>query len=145
MQFDDHGKFKYMIFHLGAETYGTPLLGVRKVIENRQAKPVPGTSAAFEGMINLNGDIIGVIDLRKLLGITGGPKALSILVFETDKGFHGGIVDKCLSVTEIKDADIDRKPFTGAGEHVLGIGKVNGELVTLIDLSKAAKLLSASA
>lgn len=140
--FEDRAKYRYMIFQLGVEIYGTPLLSVREVIENRDSKPVPNSVDGFEGVINLRGDVIGVVDLRKLLKIQ--PKlSLSILVFETEAGTLGGIVDKCLSVIDIPDSQIERKGLqTRDGlDYCLGIGKINDGLVTLVDLVKVSKLL----
>jgi purine-binding chemotaxis protein CheW len=129
-----------MVFQLGAEVYGTPLLSVREVIENRQPKPVPNTPAGFEGVINLRGDVIGVVDLRKLLGTTP-QQSLSILVFESEMGTLGGIVDKCLSVLDIPESNIERKGIQSreGSEYCLGIAKINEGLVTLIDLVQVAK------
>lgn len=129
-----------MVFQLGVEIYGTPLLSVREVIENRHPKPVPNTPAGFEGVINLRGDVIGVIDLRKLLDTTP-QQSLSILVFESEMGTLGGIVDKCLSVLDIPEANIERKGIQSrdGSEYCLGIAKINESLITLIDLIQVAK------
>src|ERR1700733_14388086 len=100
--FEDRSKYKYMLFHLGQEVYGTPLLQVREVIENRPSKAVPNSVAAFEGVINLRGEVIGVIDLRKMLKINPA-QSLSILVFESSQGLMGAIVDRCIAVAEISE------------------------------------------
>lgn len=137
--FEDRSKFKYMVFLLGGEAYGVPLLQVREVIENRPAKPVPNSLSAFEGVINLRGDVIGILDLRRVLGIE--PKqSLSILVFDTEQGVMGAIVDRCTMVTEIPDKDVDRKSNVGHDGlgYFLGIGKKDGALITLLDLQRVA-------
>jgi purine-binding chemotaxis protein CheW len=142
--FEDRAKYKYLIFQLGEETYGTPLLSVREVIENKPAKAVPNSHAAFEGVINLRGDVIGVVDLRKLLRIPPR-QSLSILVFESELGTLGGIVDRCLSVTEIPDQQVDKKGGLNHGEgrdYFLGIGKLPDGLVTLIDLVQVTRTLA---
>lgn len=142
--FEDRAKYKYLIFQLGDEVYGTPLLAVREVIENKEAKAVPNTDPAFEGVINLRGDVIGVVDLRKLLKITPR-QSLSILVFESELGTLGGIVDRCLAVTEIPEANVDKKGGLNqvGRQYFLGIGKLGDGLVTLIDLVGVTKLLVA--
>jgi len=131
-----------MIFQLGTELYGTPLLSVREVIENRQPKPVPNAAEGFEGVINLRGDVVGVIDLRKMLKLT--PKqSLSILVFESEMGTLGGVVDKCIAVLDIPESSIERKGYQmrDGSDYCLGIGKLSEGLVTLIDLVQVAKRL----
>ncbi len=142
--FEDRAKFKYMIFQLGTEIYGTPLLGVREVIENKAPKPVPNSAAGFEGVINLRGDVIGVVDLRKLLNVKP-LQSLSILVFESEMGVLGGIVDRCVAVAEISERDVEKKGNTGkrdGADYFIGVGKLPTGLVTLIDLVKVTKLLS---
>jgi purine-binding chemotaxis protein CheW len=142
--FEDRSKFKYMLFQLGSEMYGTPILQVREVIENRSPKPVPNSKINFEGVINLRGEVIGVIDLRKILKVE--PKqSLSILIFDTAQGVMGAIVDKCIAVAEIPEKDIDESGGVGqreGGDYFLGIGKRETGMVTLIDLSRVPQVLS---
>jgi purine-binding chemotaxis protein CheW len=135
--FENRSKHKYIIFLLGSELYGAPLLEVREVIENKITKPIPDAVPAFEGILNLRGEVIGVLDLRKLLKIT--PKqSLSILVFDSPKGAMGAIVDRCLSVAEIADKDIEKlggvSQASGGGNYFIGVGKSDTGLITLINL-----------
>ncbi len=144
--FEDRSRFKYMLFQLGGETYGTPLLQVREVIENRASKPVPNSAAAFEGVINLRGEIVGIVDLRKILKIEP-QSSLSILVFDAEQGAMGAVVDRCIAVAEILDKDIDQKSNVGGRDGVnffLGIGKREAGLVTLIDLNKISNSIKVS-
>ncbi|MHA0111797.1 chemotaxis protein CheW, partial [Klebsiella pneumoniae] len=60
---------RYLLFRLGAELYGTPLLEVREIIEWQACKSIPHVSNYFLGVINLRGQITGVIDLRRRFGI----------------------------------------------------------------------------
>jgi purine-binding chemotaxis protein CheW len=134
---------KFLIFRLGVEIYGTPLLNVREVIEYKDPKPVPNSDKSFEGVINLRGEVIGILDLRKIFGVEAPPPA-ALLVFECEMGVLAGAVDKVVSVTEIKDANIDRKQSTGKRndvEYMIGIGKTDLGLVTLIDLMQIPKML----
>ena len=144
--FEDRAKYKYLIFLLNDKTYGTPLLNVREVIENKEAKPVPNSDMAFEGVINLRGDVIGVVDLRKILKVEPR-QSLSILVFESEMGTLGGIVDRCMSVTEIPESAVDKASSMGkrdGANYLLGIGKTSEGLVTLIDLVQVTKLLNSA-
>lgn len=137
-------KERYLIFRMGTASYGTPLLSVREVIENRPAQPVPNSAPAFQGVINLRGEVVGIVDLRKVMGIVPA-ESLAILIFEAEGATLGVIVDRCLAVSEIKTAEIDQKAG-GEGSsqhpHFVGVGKINDQLVTLLDLSKVPGLLS---
>ena len=134
---------RYMIFQMGGETYGTPLLKIREVIENRSTQPVPNSAPSFKGVLNLRGNVVGVIDLRKLLNIEPR-ESLAILIFESEGATLGAIVDRCLSVSEIRETDIRRIDVGDPAEkepYFLGIGKIQESLVTLIDLTYMPKLL----
>ncbi len=68
---------------------------------------------------------------------------MSILVFESEMGTLGGIVDKCISVVEISDSNFERKNLEMRDNSgcYLGIGKVADGLVTIIDLVKVAAMI----
>lgn len=134
---------KFLIFKLGEEVYGTPLLNVREVIEYKEPKPVPNSDASFEGVINLRGEVIGIVDLRKIFNVKSAHPAC-LLVFECELGVLAGAVDKVVSVSEIPANKIDHKGSSGKKsdiEYLIGIGKTDMGLVTLVDLLQIPKLL----
>lgn len=148
MHIDDLGDEKnnadrYLIFELGQETFATPLIEVRSVIEFQEAKPIPHTAAYYKGVINIRGEIVGVIDLRERLDIKGAHSPSSQLVFETGGGMLAVTVDKVVAVAALKDGDIDRKVSPPSGgkhdrSYFLGVGKHQDKLLTLISLHKLA-------
>jgi purine-binding chemotaxis protein CheW len=129
---------KYIVFSLGKELYGAKLLEVREVVETMPTKSVPNTVESFVGVCNLRGQIIGVVDLRKRFDILDAQAERSILfVFETDSGAIAATVDKIISVSNISPKDVEFKPnivSTISSKYILGIAKLNSDLVTLIDL-----------
>ena len=131
---------RFFIFQLGSELCGTPLLGVREVIQPQEVKPVPDTKTHFVGMINIRGQIIGVIDLRLRYGHQiEDSQQQAFVVFDTPKGTIAAIVDRVDSVTAIKLAEIDRSKSVVTeigGEYLLGVAHVRDRLVTLLDLNK---------
>jgi len=133
---------KYLVFELGAELFATPLIEVRSVIEFHEAKPVPHTPPYYKGVINIRGEIVGVIDIRERLGIKGSEKPAAQLVFETDLGSLAATVDKVQAVAALPEADLDRKAAGAEGgkdrAYFMGIGKYEGKLLTLISLRKLA-------
>lgn len=130
---------RYFIFQLGSELCGTPLLGVREVLQPQEIKSVPNTKPYFVGMINIRGQIIGVIDLRIRYG---HPIAVSehnaFVVFDTPKGTIAAIVDRVDSVTSIAHTAIDRSKSVVTEicpEYLLGVAHVRNRLVTLLELN----------
>lgn len=131
---------KYLIYQLGSENFATPLIEVREVIEFRAAKPIPHTSTFFKGVINIRGEIVGVLDLRERLNIKDAAEPMAQLIFETDNGPLAAIVDRVHSVTVIQEKDLERRPAVhAAGEdraYFLGVGKVDDRLLTVVSLRK---------
>ncbi len=133
---------KYLVFELGNELFATPLIEVRSVIEFHTAKPVPHTPSYYKGVINIRGEIVGVIDIRERLGIKGAEKPAAQLVFETDLGSLAATVDKVQAVAALPEADLDRKAASTEKNqeraYFMGIGKYDGKLLTVISLRKLA-------
>lgn len=131
---------KYLVFRLGTELYGTPLLGVREVLEPLNPKPIPNTVEHFKGLINVRGQIMGVVDLRGRFGYPReSPVTLAYLIFETDAGPIAAIVDKVEAVYRFEDAQAQKKPHIRSQvpmDFLLGASTYQNQLVTLIDLNK---------
>ena len=132
---DEH---KFIIFSLGNEIYGARLLEVREVVEALPTKIVPNTISSFIGVSNLRGQIVGVLDLRKRFSIDFEDADRPVfLVFDTPSGALASQVDKVESVSVIAPDDIEDKPnivSTIPSKFILGIGKVDDRMVTIIDL-----------
>lgn len=128
---------RYILFRLGEETYGTPIMKVREVTEYKEPKPIPNSMNGFNGVINLRGEVLGVIDLRKILNITS-TSCLSFLVFENSGSMLAGMVDRVMSVIDIPEVNIEKSTSKNSTtkDYYLGIAKLETGLVTLIDLEK---------
>ena len=130
----------YISFTVGCEVFGVPLLGVREIVEPVEITSISNTSDFFLGMINIRGEIVGVIDLRRRFKHpTIDLPTKAMLVFESVAGPIAAVVDKVNSVVKIPDESIDKKPNISSDVHLdflLGIANVEDKLVTLIDLNK---------
>lgn len=130
---------RYLLFRVGEEVYGTPLLGVREVVEPQVCKKIPNTVPYFKGLINIRGEIVGVIDLRTRFQQTVDDEGTALIVFDTEAGAVGALVDQVDSVMSIKENIIDRNPNISSAvpmEFLIGIAKLDEQLVSLIDLNK---------
>ena len=91
-------------------------------------------------MINIRGQIIGVIDLRLRYGHEPiKSPTIAFVVFDTHRGTIAAIVDRVESVASIPSDAIDRTKSVIteiASEHLLGIAHVNNRLVTILDLNQ---------
>ncbi|MBT4791556.1 MAG: purine-binding chemotaxis protein CheW [Halobacteriovoraceae bacterium] len=136
----DENKMKYLVFWLQGERYGAPLLTVKEVLRTSEIKKVPYMVDHFKGVINLRGQIVSVIDLRARFGLSSEIiSGTYILVFETNNGLLGAIVDEIDSVIKIEDEDVDTNPLIETKvpiDFFIGVGKLSNGLVNMVDISK---------
>jgi purine-binding chemotaxis protein CheW len=134
-------------FQVGRETYGVPITSLHEIVRVPEITAVPDAPEYMEGVINLRGKIVSVIDLRKRFGekkIVSGRRN-RILVVEHKGRLSGLIVDSATEVLKIPAADVDSSPtvFQESGLNcVTGLGKYRGRLIVLLD---PASLLEYSA
>lgn len=131
---------RYLLFEVGKELYGTPLLDVREVVEYQEPKFMPNMVSHFVGVINIRGSIVGVIDLRKRFGEkTDGNAKTAMLVSDTPQGTIAAIVDRVDSVISIEQSMIDEKPpviTSVKQEYLTGVAKAKDRLVTIVELQR---------
>lgn len=131
---------------VGRETYGIPISLVREIVRVPEITVVPNAQQHVEGVINLRGKIISVVDLRKRFGEsnTENNKKNRIVVVELENRTVGLIVNAASEVLKIPPADVEPPSsvfMNGEVDYVTGVGKLNNRLVILLDLNK---LLSGS-
>ena len=128
-------------FRIGRETFGVPIALVHEIVRVPEITSVPDAPDYIEGVINLRGKIISIVDLRKRFGereITVHKKN-RILVVEVENKKVGLVVDAASEVLKIPPSEIDAPPNVfeeGELNYVTGVGKLGGRLIILIDLSK---------
>jgi purine-binding chemotaxis protein CheW len=114
---------------------------VREIVRVPEITAVPRAPETVEGVINLRGKIIPVMDLRKRFGHVDiqPDKKNRILVVELDNKLVGLIVNAASEVLKIPPSDIEA-PGTvfaeGESSYVTGVGKLKGRLIILLDVSK---------
>jgi len=128
-------------FRVGKEIFGVPINLVHEIVRVPEITAVPDAPECIEGVINLRGKIISIVDLRKRFGETQiePSRKNRILVAEIDHKMVGLIVDAASEVIRLAEAEIEAPPevFEESDvKYVTGVGKLNGRLVILIDLTK---------
>src|SRR2546430_8156329 len=99
-------------FQVGRETYGVPITSLHEIVRVPEITAVPDAPDYVEGVINLRGKIISIVDLRKRFGetkIQASPKN-RILVAEIEKRLVGLIVDAASEVIRLPHSEIDAPP-----------------------------------
>ena len=128
-------------FQVGRETYGVPITSLHEIVRVPEITVVPDAPVYLEGVINLRGKIVSVMDLRKRFGEkqVALNKQNRILVVEHSGKLAGLIVDSASEVLKIPAADVEPPPSVfqeGGLNCVSGLGKVNGRLVVLLDMNR---------
>ena len=128
-------------FRIGRETFGVPISLVHEIVRVPEITPVPEAPEYVEGVINLRGKIIAVVDLRRRFGEAEikAHKKNRILVVEVTGKLVGLMVDAASEVLKIPPSEVDLPPNVfeeGELNYVTGVGKLQGRLIILIDLTK---------
>ena len=128
-------------FRIGRETFGVPINLVHEIVRVPEITSVPDAPDYVEGVINLRGKIVSIVDLRKRFGEReiSAHKKNRILVAELEGKMVGLIVDAASEVLKIPPSEIDAPPNVFAENevhYVTGVGKLNGRLIILVDLTK---------
>lgn len=136
---------QYLTFMLRGEVYAIGILSIKEIIEYGGLTSVPMMPATIRGVINLRGAVVPVMDLAVRFGKPAGEvsKRTCIVIVELaiggDQQVVGIVVDSVNAVQEIAAADIEPPPGFGmaiATDFVLGMGKVGGRFVILLDIQQ---------
>lgn len=130
-----------VVFQLADEYYGVDIGAVNTIIRMQTVTTVPQTPKFVEGVTNLRGSIVPVIDLRKRFGLLASEptKTSRIVVVEAAGMMIGMVVDAVAETLRLRADDIEPpSPVICSldSEYLRGIGKQNDRLVILLDLEK---------
>lgn len=132
---------KLVGFRLGDEEYAVDILKIKEIKLLMDITRVPKAPGFVEGVINLRGDIVPIIDLRKKLGLEVKPMGEDsrIIIVEIDHKMCGVIVDGVSEVIEIEESKIFPAPPMVKGidaDYLKGVGKQDDRILILLDLDK---------
>ncbi len=133
------GQRQIACFLLGGEKYAVDIMTIKEVIRPMKVKPLPDCPRFVEGVINLRGAIIPVIDLRKRFGIPAPEKGgkLERMIIAVVKGRIVALtVDHVLEIIWVDRKAISRAPVKtkGGSDFLEGVCKVDDDLATLLNL-----------
>jgi len=136
---------KYLTFGLGDEVYGLEILKVQEIIGLMRVTRVPGLPDVIRGVVNLRGNVIPVIDLRRKFGmeVKADTERTCIVVVRVVRGGQavtvGLIVDDVREVMAITEGQLEAVPrFGGEAEtaFLLGMAKIASRVVMLLDVDQ---------
>jgi purine-binding chemotaxis protein CheW len=137
-------------FHVGAEEYGLDINSITEVVRPQKITTLPRMPQFIEGVINLRGTIIPIVDLRKRFGLAEIRDNLRKMRMVITKGaipsspgsrqeLLGLVVDVVNEVIHVPKKDIEPAPEAATGaqaDFITGMGKIGERLVILVDITR---------
>lgn len=137
-------KKQFIVVGLGSERYGIAIENVLNIIRMLDITRVPAAPPSVRGVVNLRGEILPVMSLRQEFGlekIDQGKKA-RILFVKVDEAPIGLIVDRVYEVVDLDKSDLEQfedDSLEGKKPYIWGIGKIEGDLIALLDLEELVR------
>jgi purine-binding chemotaxis protein CheW len=131
-----------VVFDLADEVYGVEINTVREIIRMQAVTTVPDAPGFVEGVMNLRGNVIPVVDLRRRFNLPAGEKtaATRVVVVDINGEGIGVIVDAVTEVLRITESSIEPASSVVTTEdsyYIRGIAKLTDRLLILLDIEKA--------
>ncbi len=128
-------------FSIGDEEFGVDILKVQEIIRTMEITRVPKAPDFVEGVINLRGKVIPIIDLRRRFGMArrDHDKNTRIIVIDINNMIVGFVVDSVSEVLRISSSTVEPPPPVVAGvesEYIKSVGKLEDRLLIMLDLDR---------
>ncbi len=128
-------------FKIGKELFAVDISNIKEIVRVPEIAKVPDTADFIDGVMNLRGRIVSVIDLKKRfrLGQAVRTKSSRILVAEMDGRIIGLLVDAASEVLKLPSDSIEPPPDTVSGigiNYITGVGKIGERIIILLDIRK---------
>jgi purine-binding chemotaxis protein CheW len=136
---------QFCTFYLEKQLFGVELKGVQEVIRALDVTQVPLAPSVVSGLINLRGQIVTVVDLRRTLQLDPRPtgNASMNVVVHTEDGSVSLLVDEIGDVVEVDESSFEPAPemLSAAMRSVIrGVHKLNDRLMHVLDIDKACEM-----
>lgn len=135
-------EYQLVVFTIGDEEFGVDISQVREIVRLVQITYLPKAPVFIEGVVNLRGQVLAVIDLSKRLGVGSRERGETtrIIVVEVGENTVGMIVDSVSEVLRLSSDCVEEVPSlvdTEVPEHYIkGVGKLKDRLLVLLDLNR---------
>ena len=131
---------QYIVVNIGDEYFGIDIMNIDNIVRMQRITRVPKAEAFFKGVINLRGEVLPVMSLRKKFGIDDDAitNASRIIIVKINGQYPVGIlVDAVKEVISLSDSKIERAVQGVSSDKTMylnGIGKYNNELISLLNI-----------
>ena len=137
----DEGTTNLVTFRLGSGEYAIDIMQAKEIIKMEKITLIPNAPYFVEGVINLRGNIIPIIDLKKRFNLeeSEGDKNTGIIIAKIEDVDMGIMIDSISKVVSMANSDIQPPPsmLQGIGQrYIKGVGKMEDKLLVVLDLDK---------
>lgn len=137
-KYSENELLQLIVFKMGSEEYAIPISCVQEIILKQETTKMPQTPSFVEGIINLRGKIIPIIDGKKKFGLADDSSEGSedkIMVIDLAQDIIGLVVDEVYEVVHVPVSQIDKPPVEVNTENnfLMGVAKFEGRLIILLD------------
>ena len=131
---------QYIVVKIGSEQYGIDISYIDNIVRMQKITRVPKIQTYFKGVINLRGEIVPVMSVRKKMNLDDDviTNASRIIILKLEeKGTIGIIVDEVKEVVTLCTDEIDKTSGSKDGKDMFinGVGKHGDELISLFEIS----------
>ena len=140
----EESQFQLVTFQLGEELYGANIMDVKEIVRLQNVRVIPNAPYYVEGIINLRGEIIPIIDLHKRFRIQALPRDAvdfegGFIILNIDNSKIGIIIDKVARVVTVKAEDVKDPPqmLSGIGsEYIEGVIREETGYLIMLNIRK---------
>ena len=138
---DVENSINLVTFRLGNNEYAIDIMQAKEIIKMEKITLIPNAPNYVEGVINLRGNIIPIVDLKKRFNLeeNEGEKNTGIIIVKIDDVDMGIIIDAVSKVVSIANSNIQPPPpmLSGIGQkYIKGVAKLEDKLLVVLDLEK---------
>ncbi|TXJ46815.1 chemotaxis protein CheW [Brachyspira pilosicoli] len=138
---DVENSINLVTFKLGNNEYAIDIMQAKEIIKMEKITLIPNAPDYVEGVINLRGNIIPIVDLKKRFNLeeNDGEKNTGIIIVKIDDVDMGIIIDAISKVVSIVTSNIQPPPpmLSGIGQkYIKGVAKLEDKLLVVLDLEK---------
>lgn len=139
MELTEFQEEQLVIFKLKSEEFGVNISNVKEIIRIPEITTIPNAQAYMEGIINLRGKVIPVLNIKKIFGFGSevNQSTEKIVIIEVNSHCLGILVDDVTEVLKISKSNIEPPPTNVMGiinNYIKGVGKIDQRLIILLDL-----------
>lgn len=136
---------QFLTFQLGGETFAIPIANVREVLKLPDLTAIPGSPDFIRGVINVRGNVVPVVDLKRKFGqpLTEKSRKTRVVIVEShlrDKNIVlGALADSVDEVIDLPENQVEPPPEVGITlktDFIRGIGKVEERFIILLDVAR---------